>query len=106
MWFQIQTEPPGSQTPTVTQITKSTPNPSLYGSSVTFSVLVNGDGARIGLTGTVSFFNGATNLGSASVTTSASTTNLAPDSGGHHNLSRGPVLGRGNKSDPQGRGRS
>ena len=62
---------------TVTQISSS-PNPSTYGSSVAFSVLVNGNGATPSATGSVSFFDGATNLGSASVTSTASTTNLAP----------------------------
>ena len=63
---------------TVTQITNSTPNPSTYGSIATFSVLVNGNGATPGPTGTVTFFNGSTNLGSTSVTATASTTNLVP----------------------------
>jgi hypothetical protein len=63
---------------TVTQITNSTPNPSTYGSFATFSALVNGNGATPGPTGTVTFFNGSTNLGSASVTATASTTNLVP----------------------------
>jgi len=63
---------------TVTQITNSTPNPSTYGSPVTFSVAVNGNGATPSPTGSVTFFNGSTNLGSASVTATASTTNLAP----------------------------
>ena len=90
----------GSQTPTVTQITKSTPNPSLYGSSVTFSVLVNGDGASPAPTGTVSFFNGATNLGSASVTTSASTTNLAPYSEAITTSPWGPYCGAATNQTP------
>jgi hypothetical protein len=63
---------------TVTQITNATPNPSTYGSIATFSVLVNGNGATPGPTGTVTFFNGSTNLGSTSVTATASTTNLVP----------------------------
>ena len=63
---------------TVTQITSSTPNPSTYGSLATFSVLVNGNGATPGPSGSVTFFNGATNLGSVSVTATSSTTNLVP----------------------------
>jgi MBG domain (YGX type)/Bacterial Ig-like domain (group 3)/FG-GAP-like repeat len=85
---------------TVTQITNSTPNPSTYGSSVTFTALVNGDGATPSPSGSVSFFDGATNLGSASVTPTASTTNLAPYSQSLTTAPWGPYCGVATNETP------
>ena len=44
----------------------STPNPSSYGQTVTFTATVSG-GGPVGPTGSVTFFNGPTNLGSSNL---------------------------------------
>ena len=53
--------------PTTTTITQNTPNPSVLGETVTFSATVSGNSPSP--TGTVSFFDGSTLLGSGNLAT-------------------------------------
>lgn len=83
----IELEPP-----TVTETPSASQNPSVQGLPVTFSTYVDNGGADPTPTGTVNFYNGAANLGSANLST-VSTTNLAPYSQNFLNASWSPDCG-------------
>ena len=87
-----------NSTATVTQISSSL-NPSTYGSAVTFSTLVNSDGTNPTDTA-ATFFDSATNIGSAPVATTASTTNLLPYSQNTTQATWGPYCGSSANQSP------
>ena len=88
-----------NSTATVTQISSSL-NPSTYGSPVTFSSSVNSNGTNPAPTGTVTFFDGTTNIGSSPVATTASTTNLLPYSQNTTQATWGPYCGSSANQSP------
>ncbi len=62
-----------SLAPTTTTLTSSV-NPSNFGQSVTFTATATGEGFKVTPTGTVTFFDGSTNLGTSNLNTSAQAT--------------------------------
>ncbi len=62
-----------SLAPTTTTLTSSL-NPSNFGQSVTFTATTTGEGFKVTPTGTVTFFDGSTNLGTSNLNTSAQAT--------------------------------
>ncbi len=70
--------------PTTTTLT-SDPNPSTYGQSVTLTATVAGSGP-VGPTGSVTFFNGSTNLGSGNLHSEVATLSTAALPGGTNSI--------------------
>lgn len=71
---------------TSTQVT-GTPNPSFYGNSVTFTATISIISPGAGtVTGTVTFFDGATSLGSSPVSSGQATLSLSNLTPGLHNI--------------------
>ena len=72
--------------PTTTTLT-STPNPSNFGQPVTFTATATSEGFKATPTGTVTFFDGSTNLGSSNLNASAQATlNSSTLTVGTHNI--------------------
>jgi hypothetical protein len=71
-------------TRTTTTIVSNSPNPSVYGQTVTFSVLVSGPGGTP--TGIVSFLDGTKTLGTATLSTGMASLTVASLAAGSHGI--------------------
>jgi autotransporter-associated beta strand protein len=72
---------------TTTSTVSATPNPSVYGQSVTFTATVSTVAPGVGSpSGTFSFFDGSTNLGSGTITAGVATLTTSSLSTGAHSI--------------------